>query len=109
MTSPKGLPFDSVGETGWTVFDDGVAYPVAVLLDSALRNNSAAMRQYCERLGVSVAPHGKTTMAPALFRRQLDDGAWGITAATAWQAQTMRELGVEDRESVGEGWRGYGR
>lgn len=95
MTSPKGLPFDSVGETGWTVFDDGVAYPVAVLLDSALRNNSAAMRQYCERLGVSVAPHGKTTMAPALFRRQLDDGAWGITAATAWQAKTMRELGVD--------------
>jgi D-serine deaminase-like pyridoxal phosphate-dependent protein len=33
-------------------------------------------------------------MSPALFRRQLHDGAWAITAATTWQAKTMREAGV---------------
>jgi D-serine deaminase-like pyridoxal phosphate-dependent protein len=36
---------------------------------------------YCRRRGVSFAPQGKT-MSPALFRRQLRDGAWAITAAT---------------------------
>ena len=34
-------------------------------------------------------------MAPALFRRQLRDGAWAITAATTWQAWTMRDAGVD--------------
>src|SRR5690606_4189099 len=33
----------------------------------------------------SLAPHGKTTMAPALFACQLAAGAWGMTLATATQ------------------------
>ncbi|MHB1533377.1 MAG: type III PLP-dependent enzyme domain-containing protein [Acidimicrobiales bacterium] len=52
------------------------------------------MAAYCARNGVFLAPHGKTTMAPALFRRQLADGAWAISAATTWQAQTMWALGI---------------
>ncbi|MEP7114523.1 MAG: hypothetical protein ABI862_14755, partial [Ilumatobacteraceae bacterium] len=91
---PKGFPLRSTARTGWSIFDDDVPYPVALLFESAIEHNSATMRAYCERHGVSLAPHGKTTMAPALFRRQLRDGAWAITAATTWQARTMREAGV---------------
>jgi D-serine deaminase-like pyridoxal phosphate-dependent protein len=39
-------------------------------------------------------PHGKTTMAPALFEAQLNAGAWGITVATAGQALACRAFGV---------------
>ena len=90
---PKGFPFAHLPDTGWNVLGDATAFPVAVMVESAIEHNSAAMRAYCERHGVSLAPHGKTTMAPVLFRRQLDDGAWAITAATAWQAATMRAAG----------------
>jgi D-serine dehydratase len=91
---PKGFPLRSGARTGWSIFDDDVPYPVAVMFESAIEHNSATLSAYCERHGVSLAPHGKTTMAPALFRRQLRDGAWAITAATTWQARTMREAGV---------------
>ena len=94
MNRPKGFPLDRPAGTGWNVFDDHAAFPVAVLTESALAHNGTLMREYCESHGVSIAPHGKTTMAPALFRRQLADGAWAITAATTWQAKTMFDAGV---------------
>ena len=68
--------------------------PTAVLLQSALLNNSKSFARFCEQHHVSFAPHGKTTMSPELFRIQLRDGAWAITAATAFQARTMIEHGV---------------
>ena len=91
----KGFPLGAGATTGWCVFDADVPYPVAVLFDSAIDHNSRAMKGFCERNHVSLAPHGKTTMAPALFRRQIRDGAWAMTAATTWQAKTMREAGVK--------------
>ncbi len=48
------------------------------------------MREY----GVQLAPHGKTTMAPKLFARQLGAGAWGITLATAHQTAAAYAHGV---------------
>src|SRR5262245_46277119 len=65
------------------------------MFESAIEHNSRALMSYCSRRGVSFAPHGKTTMAPALFRRQLRDGAWAMTAATTWQAGAMRACGIE--------------
>ena len=44
--------------------------------------------------GVSLCPHGKTTMAPQLWRTQLEDGAWGITVATAAQLRVAEQFGV---------------
>src|SRR5690606_12916881 len=70
----KGLPLMRGAETGWSIFDGDVAYPVAVLIESALANNGAVVAAFCRRHGVSLAPHGKTTMAPSLFRRQIADG-----------------------------------
>ena len=54
---------------------------------SALEHNVSLMAAYCDEHGVSIAPHGKTTMAPQLWWRQLEAGAWGISAATAAQAR----------------------
>src|SRR5690606_11837840 len=49
---------------------------------------------FTEAYGCQLAPHGKTTMSPALFRMQLDAGAWGITLATAPQTVAAYEHGV---------------
>ncbi len=68
--------------------------PTAILLRSAIENNSALFAKFCKEHKVSFAPHGKTTMSPELFDIQVRDGAWGITAATAFQARTMIEHGV---------------
>lgn len=92
---PKGSPLLSGPDIGWNLFAGRSAFPTAVLLESALEQNAAAMRDYCVRHGVSLAPHGKTTMAPHLVGLQLDHGAWAITAATTWQAATLRAAGVD--------------
>ncbi len=68
--------------------------PVAVLDDAALDSNVAQMAAWCTARGVALAPHGKTTMAPALWRRQLDAGAWGVTVATPQQALVALAAGV---------------
>jgi D-serine dehydratase len=72
----------------------GLLLPTLVLRESALRHNVALFARWCEESGVSHAPHGKTTMAPQLFRSQLDAGAWAVTAATVAQARLMWEHGV---------------
>ena len=94
-TVPKGIAVAQRRTNGLGVFDSDVTYPVAVIFESAIDHNSKTMMEFCARLGVSLAPHGKTTMSPALFRRQLRDGAWAMTAATTWQAKAMRDVGVE--------------
>jgi len=66
-----------------------------VLHRTALEHNIAVMAGYCAGHGLLLAPHGKTTMAPQIFAAQLEAGAWGMTAATAGQAQVMRAFGVE--------------
>ncbi|MGP3991867.1 alanine racemase [Streptomyces sp. 3N207] len=60
----------------------------------ALRHNIATMADWVADVGVHLAPHGKTTMAPALWQRQLDAGAWGITVANLPQLRVARAFGV---------------
>ncbi|WP_137172591.1 amino acid deaminase [Massilia sp. HP4] len=96
----KGLPLQAplrqgaIGVQGWNVLRSDTSFPVAVLKESALRHNLAWMHAFCERHGVSLAPHGKTTMSPQLFGAQLANGAWGITLATATQVQVAHRFGV---------------
>lgn len=71
-----------------------VSTPVAVLDQAALDHNLATMAAWCARNGVELCPHGKTTMAPQLFDRQLAHGATGITAATPAQVRVLRRFGV---------------
>src|SRR5215211_8261757 len=68
--------------------------PVLVLRESAVAHNLGVMGRWCAERGVSLAPHGKTTMAPALIRRQLEAGAWGMTAASVPQLAVMRDAGA---------------
>ncbi len=76
------------------ILDEQVSLPVAVLSASALQHNLDWMRRFTEAYGCQLAPHGKTTMSPALFQMQLDAGAWGITLATAPQTVAAYEHGV---------------
>lgn len=68
--------------------------PLLTLDAAAMDANLHAMRAYCAEIGALHAPHGKTTMAPALWQRQLDAGAWGITLANAFQLRVGRAFGV---------------
>src|SRR5690348_8072939 len=75
----KGLPAWWSGRTPGEIcagrpnlFDGGATGPVCVLRADALEHNIATMASWCRRAGVSLAPHGKTHMAPQLFARQLD-------------------------------------
>ncbi|MBN9526888.1 MAG: alanine racemase [Alphaproteobacteria bacterium] len=96
----KGVPggagpvaLAETGGRGWNVLREDLPLPVAVISRSALRHNSAWMRDFLARSGASIAPHGKTTMAPGLFDLQLDDGAWAITVGTPHQIQVARSFG----------------
>ena len=77
-----------------SLFDPGLTMPLMVLREDHLAHNIAAMAGYCAAAGVRLSPHGKTTMAPQLFARQLEAGAWAITAANITEVQIYREFGV---------------
>lgn len=63
--------------------------------ESALVHNENTVFGWAQQLGIRLAPHGKTTMAPALWQRLLDAGAWGISVATPWQAGVAVDAGVQ--------------
>jgi D-serine dehydratase len=90
-----GLPLRAAGERGWRLLAGELPLPVAVMRESALAHNSRWMRGFLALSGALLCPHGKTTMAPQLFRRQLRDGAWGITIATPQQLEVCRRFGVQ--------------
>jgi len=83
-----------VGKRNWNVLDGEFMFPTMVLKESALRHNVEAMAELCKRHEISLAPHGKTAMAPQLFQIQLDAGAWAVTAATMWQVRVWRAFGA---------------
>jgi len=68
--------------------------PLLTLDATALEDNLARMAAWCAERGLSLAPHGKTTMAPALWDRQLRAGAWGITVANPAQLRVALRFGV---------------
>ncbi len=97
----KGMPHTAFGSTVGDflaerpgLFDSGFVGPLLVLDEQALEHNLRTMADWCARHGVQLAPHGKTTMAPQLFARQLAHGSWGITAATLSQLRVYRAFGV---------------
>ena len=79
---------------GWNALAGDLVLPVMVLKESALAHNVRLMARYCRAHGVDLAPHGKTPMAPQLALRQLEAGAWGITAATVAQVRVFRSFGI---------------
>ncbi|MEQ8147037.1 amino acid deaminase [Streptomyces sp. OP7] len=98
----KGLPPDAAGLTVGelaaqrrNLFTDGFTTPVLALSAERLEHNLAALETFAERHGLAFAPHGKTSMAPQLFHRQIERGAWGITLAVPHQVRVAREFGIE--------------
>jgi len=83
-----------ISALNWNLLREDLSLPSAVLYQDRLRHNLAWMQQFIAAYGVKLAPHGKTTMAPALFHMQLKSGAWGITLATAPQTQAAYRHGV---------------
>ena len=69
--------------------------PVLALNDGAFRHNLAVLKGMAAKHGVVLAPHGKTSMCPDLFREQLaEGGSWGLAAATVQQAAVMARYDV---------------
>ena len=98
----KGLPatttdvaHSSLESRNWQILREDMMLPVAVLKQSALFHNAGWMRRFAALTGVSIAPHGKTTMSRELFELQMANGAWGITAATIGHARIYRRFGVQ--------------
>ncbi|KOT44149.1 amino acid deaminase [Streptomyces caelestis] len=98
----KGLPPDAggltVGELAAqrrNLFTDGFTTPVLALSAERLEHNLKLMETYAARHGLAFAPHGKTSMAPQLFRRQIEHGAWGITLAVPHQVRVARAFGIQ--------------
>lgn len=101
-TLDKGLPalarqmqIAEIGQMGWGLFDEDLPLPVAVIKQSALHKNSAWLKAFATQSKVDFAPHGKTTMAPALFDLQREDGAWAITVSTPHQIRAARAFGAK--------------
>jgi D-serine dehydratase len=85
---------DEIASQQWHLLSEDLAYPLAVLNRPALNHNLAWMQAYARRKKVQLAPHGKTTMSPELFRMQLEAGAWGLTFATIFQLGVGVQAGV---------------
>lgn len=94
---PHGQPplrASEVGGQGWNLLAGDLPLPVAVLRREALVHNIAWLAGRARDWGVELAPHGKTTMSPQLFARQIEAGAWGITFASVFQLAVGAAAGV---------------
>ena len=92
---PFGFDFDSASKSRINILADGLHFPLLVLKEAALAFNLAAMAEWCAANKFLVAPHGKTTMTPRIFERQMEAGAWAITVATVSQAAICVETGIK--------------
>src|SRR5215469_12787887 len=90
----KAVPYGSPPGHSWNVLADELHFPLLVLKETALAHNIRAMAEWCRGNGFLLAPHGKTTMCPQIYHRQLQAGAWAITVATASQAMVCVRAGV---------------
>ena len=85
---------EEIASRKWNLLREDLSLPAAVLYLEKIEHNLAWMQRFINAYGVKLAPHGKTTMAPKLFNRQLKGGAWGITLATAHQVKVAYAHGV---------------
>jgi D-serine deaminase-like pyridoxal phosphate-dependent protein len=95
----KGIPDRAVGMTVAEFLASGPRLsefwtPIVALDGERIRHNLTVMGQWCVERGLELMPHGKTTMAPSLWQRQLDAGSLGITLATMGQVRTARSFGL---------------
>lgn len=97
----KGFPHTSpplrrsqIAAQNWRVLDGDLPLPLALVKQQALQHNLSWMQRFAADHGLDMAPHGKTTMSPQLLKRQLDEGAWGLTFATVVQVRAGVSAGA---------------
>ncbi|WP_413094585.1 amino acid deaminase [Streptomyces nitrosporeus] len=90
----EGLTVGALAAERRNLFTGGFTTPVLALSAESVEANLALLEDYTKRHGLAFAPHGKTSMSPQLFARQLEHGAWGITAAVPHQARVYRAYGI---------------
>jgi D-serine deaminase-like pyridoxal phosphate-dependent protein len=90
-----GLTVGGLAAERRNLFTGGFTTPVLALSAESVEHNLALLETYSARHGLAFAPHGKTSMSPQLFARQLEHGAWGITAAVPHQARVYRAYGIQ--------------
>ncbi|HLX03678.1 MAG TPA: amino acid deaminase [Trinickia sp.] len=95
MLPSASVQLDEAARLDWNLLNEDVSLPAAVLYADRIEHNLKWMQAFVAEYGVKLAPHGKTTMAPQLFRRQIETGAWGITLATAHQVRAAYLGGVQ--------------
>jgi D-serine dehydratase len=77
------------------LLNDEVLLPTAVIYQSRLLNNLNWMQSFSEHYGLQLAPHGKTSMTPAMFIAQQNTGAWGMTLASVQQVQVAVQHNIK--------------
>ncbi len=84
-----------LGIHGWDLLAEEVSFPIAVLNENDIAKNAKWMQRFSEQANVLLAPHGKTSMAPELFKLQLDSGCWGMSLATIPQVVNAYHQGIK--------------
>lgn len=90
----KGQPVTWAKQERFSLRQEEVSLPLAVIKSSVLSKNLAWMQGFADHYGVRLCPHGKTTMSPTLFSQQLAAGAWGMSVATPAQAEVAAMAGA---------------
>ena len=88
------MDFYKIDKTTGNLLNEDFMLPAMVVKKSHIINNAKWMQEYAKKAGVKLAPHGKTTMCPELFKIQIDEGAWGMTLANAFQVRVAHAHGI---------------
>jgi D-serine dehydratase len=95
LTFEKGSGcLNTLTNKGWNLLAEEVSFPIAVINEKNLLNNAKWMQEFSDKSFVKLAPHGKTSMAPDLFKVQLEQGCWGISLATVPQVINASQHGI---------------
>lgn len=93
INEKSGSPFAQ--QVAANLLQEHVCLPAALLKKQQLQQNIDWMNGFAAAHQVQLAPHCKTAMMPALMQQLLQSGVWGLTVATAYQAQIAAEQGAK--------------
>ncbi|CZF85588.1 amino acid deaminase [Grimontia marina] len=91
----KGIWAEHKDNGRYSLIEEEISLPTAVILQSAVDHNIHWMQAFADKHQVKLCPHGKTSMTPYLFKKQLEQGAWGMTIATPAQAEIAALTGAK--------------
>lgn len=92
----KGVWAEQKDNGHYSLIEEEISLPAAVILQSAVDSNIQWMQRFANQHQVKLCPHGKTSMTPYLFKRQLEQGAWGMTIATPAHAEVAAMTGAQN-------------